>query len=136
MPNNVTAPVTPLRVSHTGGHRNDITQLLPLVDGLPPVRGKRGRPGASPVPCMPTVATTTPATAADCVSVASSRRSPGAVSPTARAWAVYGGLPSPPSHDSTPLEATRRGTGPGPPPPPAGRCRVWFSIRPGLWRTP
>lgn len=39
---------TPLRVSHTGGHRNDITQLLPLVDGLPPVRGKRGRPRRKP----------------------------------------------------------------------------------------
>ncbi|WP_171134037.1 IS5 family transposase [Streptomyces sp. Z423-1] len=39
---------TPLRVSHTGGHRNDITQLLPLVDGVPPVRGKRGRPRRKP----------------------------------------------------------------------------------------
>jgi transposase len=39
---------TPLRVSLTGGHRNDVTQLLPLVDGLPPVRGKRGRPRRKP----------------------------------------------------------------------------------------
>ncbi|GAA2582754.1 IS5 family transposase [Streptomyces tubercidicus] len=38
----------PLRVSLTGGHRNDITQLLPLVDGVPPVRGKRGRPRRKP----------------------------------------------------------------------------------------
>jgi len=38
----------PLRVSHTGGHRNDVTQLLPLVDGVPPVRGKRGRPRRTP----------------------------------------------------------------------------------------
>ncbi len=38
----------PLRVSLTGAHRNDVTQLLPLVDGLPPVRGKRGRPRRKP----------------------------------------------------------------------------------------
>ena len=34
----------PLAVSVTGAHRNDVTQLLPLVDGLEPVRGKVGRP--------------------------------------------------------------------------------------------
>ncbi|WHX22039.1 IS5 family transposase [Streptomyces malaysiensis subsp. malaysiensis] len=38
----------PLRVSLTGAHRNDVTQLLPLVVGLPPVRGKRGRPRRKP----------------------------------------------------------------------------------------
>lgn len=27
-----------------GANRHDVTQLLPLVDGVPPVRGKRGRP--------------------------------------------------------------------------------------------
>src|SRR5881397_1733274 len=35
---------TPLAVSLTGGNRNDITQLVPLVDAIPPVRGRRGRP--------------------------------------------------------------------------------------------
>jgi transposase len=39
---------TPLRVSLTGGHRHDVTQLLPLVDRLPAVRGKRGRPRRKP----------------------------------------------------------------------------------------
>ncbi len=34
----------PLAISLTGGNRNDVTQLLPLVDGVGPVRGKRGRP--------------------------------------------------------------------------------------------
>ena len=29
---------TPLAVSLTGGNRNDITQMLPLVDAIPPVR--------------------------------------------------------------------------------------------------
>ncbi len=33
-----------LAVTLTGGHRNDVTQLLPLVDGVGPVRGKPGRP--------------------------------------------------------------------------------------------
>ncbi len=35
-------------MSLTGGHRNDVTQLLPLVDALPRVRGKRGRPRRKP----------------------------------------------------------------------------------------
>jgi hypothetical protein len=30
-------------VSLTGGNRNDITQLLPLLEAIPPVRGRRGR---------------------------------------------------------------------------------------------
>ena len=34
----------PLSVSLTGGHRNDITQLLGLVDAVGPVAGKVGRP--------------------------------------------------------------------------------------------
>ena len=34
----------PLGISLTGGHRNDVTQLLPLIDGVEPVRGKVGRP--------------------------------------------------------------------------------------------
>lgn len=39
---------TPLRVSYTGGHRNDVTELLPLVDALVPVWGKRARPRRKP----------------------------------------------------------------------------------------
>ncbi len=38
----------PLAVSLTGANRNDMTQLLPLIDGLPSVRGKRGRPRRRP----------------------------------------------------------------------------------------
>lgn len=34
----------PLAISLTGGNRNDVTQLLPLVGGIEPVRGKVGRP--------------------------------------------------------------------------------------------
>jgi len=32
----------------TGGNRNDITQMLPLVDAIPAVRGRRGRPRRRP----------------------------------------------------------------------------------------
>jgi len=31
-----------------GGNRNDITQLMPLVQAIPPVRGRRGRPRQRP----------------------------------------------------------------------------------------
>jgi transposase len=34
----------PLAVTLTGGNRHDVTQLLPLIDGVGPVRGKVGRP--------------------------------------------------------------------------------------------
>jgi transposase len=34
----------PLAISLTGGNRNDVTQLSPLVDGVGPVAGKVGRP--------------------------------------------------------------------------------------------
>ncbi|MCH0567237.1 transposase [Streptomyces sp. MUM 2J] len=32
----------------TGGNRHDVTQLMPLVHAVPPVRGKRGRPRRRP----------------------------------------------------------------------------------------
>lgn len=38
----------PLAVSVTGGNRNDITQLEPLIDAIGPVAGKRGRPRQRP----------------------------------------------------------------------------------------
>ena len=38
----------PLSATLTGAHRHDVTQLLPLVDGVPPVRGRRGRPRRRP----------------------------------------------------------------------------------------
>ncbi|MFE9687072.1 IS5 family transposase [Streptomyces sp. NPDC006285] len=39
---------TPLAVLLTGGTRNDVTQLLPLLDAIPPVRGRVGRPRRRP----------------------------------------------------------------------------------------
>jgi Transposase DDE domain len=38
----------PLAVSLTGGNRNDVTQRVPLVQAIPPVRGRRGRPRQRP----------------------------------------------------------------------------------------
>ncbi|MGC9670086.1 IS5 family transposase [Planosporangium sp. 12N6] len=38
----------PLAVGLTGAQRNDVTQLLPLIDQIPPVRGRRGRPRRRP----------------------------------------------------------------------------------------
>jgi transposase len=38
----------PLAVSVTGGHRNDVTQLIALIDAIGPVAGKRGRPRKRP----------------------------------------------------------------------------------------
>ena len=34
----------PLAVTLTGGNRNDVTQLIPLIQAVPPIRGKQGRP--------------------------------------------------------------------------------------------
>src|SRR5262250_1439561 len=38
----------PLAVSLTGGQRNDITQLMPLIAAIPPIRGRRYRPRQRP----------------------------------------------------------------------------------------
>ena len=37
-----------LAFSATGANRNDVTQLMPLVDSVPAVRGRRGRPRRRP----------------------------------------------------------------------------------------
>ncbi|WP_439098535.1 IS5 family transposase [Amycolatopsis vastitatis] len=39
---------TPLPVTLTGGHRNDVTQLVPLIDAIPPIRGVVGKPRRRP----------------------------------------------------------------------------------------
>ena len=38
----------PLAATLTGANAHDVTQLVPLVDAIPPVRGKRGRPRRRP----------------------------------------------------------------------------------------
>jgi DDE family transposase len=44
----VDATGIPLAFSVTGGNRNDITQLIPLLDAVPAVAGLRGRPRRRP----------------------------------------------------------------------------------------
>ncbi len=44
----VDATGIPLAFSLTGGNRNDVTQLIPLIDGVPSVRGVIGRPRRRP----------------------------------------------------------------------------------------
>jgi transposase len=44
----VDATGIPLAWTVTGGNRNDVTQLVPLVERVPPVRGKVGRPRRRP----------------------------------------------------------------------------------------
>ncbi|MET9912542.1 IS5 family transposase [Streptomyces sp. NPDC006476] len=39
---------TPLAVTLTGGNRHDVTQLLPLLDAIPSIRGLRGGPRRKP----------------------------------------------------------------------------------------
>lgn len=39
---------TPLSFRITGANRHDVTQLIALVEGIPPVRGRRGRPRRRP----------------------------------------------------------------------------------------
>jgi transposase len=38
----------PLAVTITGANQHDVTQLIPLVEAIPPVRGKAGRPRRRP----------------------------------------------------------------------------------------
>jgi transposase len=38
----------PLAATVTGGNRNDVTQLIPLLEAVPPIRGTRGRPRRRP----------------------------------------------------------------------------------------
>jgi transposase len=38
----------PLAVTLTGGNRNDVTELIPLLEAVPTVRGRRGRPRRRP----------------------------------------------------------------------------------------
>ncbi len=38
----------PLAAVLTGANRHDVTQLLPLVKAIGPIRGRRGRPGRKP----------------------------------------------------------------------------------------
>jgi transposase len=38
----------PLAISLIGGNRNDVTQLIPLIEAIPPVRGRTCRTSEHP----------------------------------------------------------------------------------------
>jgi transposase len=44
----ISANGVPLATKITGANRHDVTQLLPLVDAVPPIAGKVGRPRRRP----------------------------------------------------------------------------------------
>jgi transposase len=91
----------PLAATVTGGNRNDVTQLLPLIHAVPPIRGKRGRPRRRPGVLYADGATTTTSTAARSASWASARSSPAAAPSTAAAWARTAGSWKQPSPSCT-----------------------------------
>ena len=80
----------PLATTLTGGNRNDVTQLIPLIQAVPPIRGKRGRPRRRPG-LVYADRGYDPRTAARSASWASSRSSRAVAPSTARAWASTGG---------------------------------------------
>ena len=45
----VDATGIPLAWTITGGNRNDVTQLVPLIEQVPPVRGRVGQPRKRPM---------------------------------------------------------------------------------------
>jgi hypothetical protein len=79
-------------VTLTGGNRNDVTQLIPLVDAVPPIRGRRGRPRRRPRELFADRGYDHDIYRGSCALAASRRGSPAAASPMARVWpAALGG---------------------------------------------
>jgi transposase len=87
----------PLAWTVTGGNRNDVTQLLPLVERVSPVRGKVGRHGAGPGGSPPTAATTMTSTGTSSAGAGSPQRSLVVRPSTAPASAAPAGWSSSPS---------------------------------------
>jgi len=69
----VEANGVPVNTILTGANRNDVTQLLPLVNATAPIRGVRGRPLRKPKSFPPIAATTPNHIAENFVNAASSR---------------------------------------------------------------
>lgn len=71
----------------TGATRNDVTELLPLIKAIPPIRGNVVVPYPSPASCRVIADTTTTSTAGPYTPLASPRRSPAGARRTAAALA-------------------------------------------------
>jgi hypothetical protein len=106
----------PLAVILTGGHRNDVTQLLPLLDAIPPIGGRRGRPRRRPGKVYADRGYDHDSTASCWVSGASPRSSPAAALGTDLAWAGGAGLWNAPSPGSTPSDGSAPATNAAPTP--------------------
>lgn len=81
----------PLAVSLTGGNRNDVTQLMPLIQAIPPVRGRRGRPRQRPDQVYADRGYDHDKYRKQVRKRGSPRSSPGAARSTALAWACTAG---------------------------------------------
>jgi transposase len=82
----------PLAVTLTGGHRHDVTQLIPLVEAIPPVRGRRGRPARRPRELYADRGYDHDKYRRLLRAAASPRASPAAAPPMDLAWAATGGV--------------------------------------------
>ena len=81
----------PLAATVTGGNRNDVTQLLPLIHAVPPIRGKRGRPRRRPGVLYADRGYDHDISRPRSATWASARSSPAAAPSTAAAWARTAG---------------------------------------------
>ena len=91
----------PLAAILMGANRHDVTQLLPLVEAIPSIRGQVGRPRRRPAKFRETELMTRNPTGRRCDRWGSSRSWPNALPSTGVAWASIGGWWSEPWHDCT-----------------------------------
>jgi Transposase DDE domain len=97
----VDATGIPLAWTLTGGNRNDVTQLIPLLERIPPVRGRVGRPRRRPERITADRGYDHDKYGLELVATGSHRRSPAARPTTAPASAALAGLSSAPSPGCT-----------------------------------
>jgi hypothetical protein len=82
----------PLAIALTADNVNDVTQTLPLVDAIPPLPGKRGRPRQRPKRLLGDRAYHSKKHAGSCAPAASRCRSPSPTVRTARGSAASAAL--------------------------------------------
>ncbi|MET9811180.1 transposase [Streptomyces halstedii] len=97
---------TPLKVITTAANVNDVTQTLALVDGIPPVAGRPGRPRRRPEALLGDKGYDSNPTATSCVTGESCPSSPARDHRTSRAWANSATSSSRPSPCSTTSNAS------------------------------
>jgi hypothetical protein len=100
----------------TGGHRNDVTQLLPLLDAIPPIRGLRGRPRRRPRKLYADRGYDHDKYRQLLRERGITRSSPAAAPGTALAWAGWAGSGNAPWPGSTPSDGSAPATNAAPTP--------------------